>query len=329
MGSGLNERNGSGLWRKGPLREAIGSESGFSMILVLVIMALLMIIAAEFMYTVRVESGSTRNFKDGASAHGLAMAGINMAMAEILGDYDIVGLDENGALAFYRKESGLTPHQRPDTQFPLGHGMVSYTIIDENSRINLNDAKRETMVELLRITGQEGATVDIIADSVLDWKDSNHEYHLNGAEDDYYAALPQPYSSKDGLFETVDELLLVRGMSEEVFYGVGGHTGIGHYLTVNGSGKVNINTAGEVVLVTGFGRGRADEILLRRNTVGYFDRPAYGGVITSDTFSVRSIGEVMGLRVGITAVMEKLAGKAGGPPRIKVKYWKEEGTVAE
>ncbi len=318
-----------GLWPKGVLKKVIGSESGFSMILVLMVVALLMIIAAEFMYSVRVESGSTRNFKDEVSAHGLALAGINMAIAEILGEYDIVGLDATGRLAFYSKEPGIVPPVRVETRFIFGPGVVSYSIIDVNSRINLNNAKKETIVELLRVTGQVDAPANIIADSMLDWKDPNHEHHLNGAEDDYYEALPQPYSAKDGPFETVEELQLLRGMSKEIYYGVDGISrGIGEHLTVHGSGKVNINTASELVLVTKFGRGRADEILLRRQTSGYFDRAAYGGVITSDTFSVRSVGTVMGLKVGIRAVIEKLDGKAGGPQKIKVKFWKEQGTVA-
>lgn len=320
---------GGGRRLNGRLREATGSENGFSMILVLLIVALLMIIAAEFMYTIRVESGSTRNFKDEVTAHALAVAGINKAVAEILGDYDIVGVDGDGSLVFYKKDSGLAPPERAAQRFPLGPGMVSYSIADVNSKLNLNEAKREMIVELLRVTGQADAPADIIADSVLDWKDPNHEYHLNGAEDDYYSSLPQPYSAKDGPFETIEELQLVRGMSKEIFYGSEGRAGIEDYITVYGSGKVNINTAGEAVLVTEFGRGRADEILLRRKTVGYFDRPAYGGVVTSNTFSIRSVGEVAGLRVGIKAVIEKKPVKANDPASVKVRFWKEEGTVAE
>jgi len=313
----------------GVLRGVVSSESGFSMVLVLLIVALLIIIAAEFMYTVRVESRTTKNFKDEVEAQSLAMAGINMAIAEILGDYDIVALDEDGTVGFYLKEDGLAARSHPAREFKIDSGTVGYAIVDENSKLNLNNMKRETLVELFRVAGIETDEVDVIADSMIDWKDSNHEYHLNGAEDDYYESLPRPYSAKDDSFDTTEALLLVRGMTPEIFYGGETHGCIGAYISAFGSGNVNINTAGETALIAEFGRGRADEILLRRKTSGYFDLPAYGGVVTSETFGVRSIGTAMGLKVAISAVVEKEAGSAGAPPRVMVRYWKEEGIVSE
>ena len=60
---------------------------------------------------------------------------------------------------------------------------------------------------------------DIIVDSILDWKDSDNFHRVNGAEDDYYESLPTPRTCKDAHFDTVEELLLVRGITPLLFYG--------------------------------------------------------------------------------------------------------------
>jgi general secretion pathway protein K len=52
--------------------------------------------------------------------------------------------------------------------------------------------------------------------SGLEGQDNAHR--LNGAEDDYYRSLPEPYECRDGDFESVEELLLVRGVTREIFF---------------------------------------------------------------------------------------------------------------
>ena len=64
-----------------------------------------------------------------------------------------------------------------------------------------------------------GADRDTVIDSILDWRDSNRDHRLNGAEEDYYRGLDPPYSCKDGPFDVVEELLLVRGVTPELFAG--------------------------------------------------------------------------------------------------------------
>jgi general secretion pathway protein K len=56
-------------------------------------------------------------------------------------------------------------------------------------------------------------------DSILDWRDEDSLHRANGAEDDYYRSLPEPYEAKDDDFESVEELLLVKGVTPEMFHG--------------------------------------------------------------------------------------------------------------
>jgi general secretion pathway protein K len=48
--------------------------------------------------------------------------------------------------------------------------------------------------------------------------------------------------------ESVEELLMVRGITMELFYGVSGRPGLSRFVTVYGVGKININTAPSLVL---------------------------------------------------------------------------------
>jgi general secretion pathway protein K len=60
---------------------------------------------------------------------------------------------------------------------------------------------------------------DIIVDSILDWRDNDDLRRLHGAEDEYYQSLPDPYRAKNDDFESVEELLLVKGITPEIFHG--------------------------------------------------------------------------------------------------------------
>lgn len=300
-----------------------GKEDGVALIIVIWVMALLMIAAADLVYTLRAESAATVNFKDETEAYGLALAGINLGVAEVSADYSIVAIDKDG-LAFMKKDGGQISKMESARALELGEGEVAYSVTDESGKLNINAAAWETLEELLRVCEIEKPERDVIADSIIDWRDEDHEYHLNGAEDDYYGGLANPYGAKDGPFDSVEELLLVKGMTPERLYGKDAEgpmkTGLYRFLTARGGGKININTAPEAVLEALLGKGRASEIILKRQTEGYFDKPAFGGDVTSSIFTIHSIGTVRGLRSGIRAIVEKSRGK------VRVSYWNEEGT---
>ena len=57
---------------------------------------------------------------------------------------------------------------------------------------------------------------DALVDCLIDWVDKNELSHLNGAESDYYETLDPPYKTKNRDFDTVDELVLVKGFNETI-----------------------------------------------------------------------------------------------------------------
>jgi len=316
------------------------NDRGFALPLVLWVLVILMVIAEEYAFTMRVEGSATRNFKDEVSARQLAVSGVSLAAAEMTANYSIAAVDKDGKLVLFKREGRTFKPLKAGRALALEEGNVSYEIKDERGKININTAARGTIDELLMLSGVEKTERDEIIDSVLDWRDPNHEFHLNGAEDEHYSALPEPYGAKDGNLDTVEELLLIKGMTPEVFYGSlevperlsrgkgageGGYGGVARFFTTRGDGRININTATETVLTAALGKGKAQEILLRRETEGFFEQPVEGGMVSSDVFLVRSTGEVRGIRVAVRAVLEKRPGSTD----VTISYWNEEGISPE
>jgi type II secretory pathway component PulK len=139
---------------------------------------------------------------------------------------------------------------------------TGYGMIDEESKININKADPATLIRLFHLAGLEDAAAQDLAFSVIDWRDSDSELSVptGSAENSYYRNLAYPYEAKNGDFEVLEELLLVKEVTSDVFQKVK------NYITIYGSGKVNINTACEAVfLALGLSRDTAEKIISYRN----------------------------------------------------------------
>ncbi len=87
-----------------------------------------------------------------------------------------------------------------------------YGLTDEAGKINLNSASQETLLKLPGMTAE-------LAASIIDWRDEDGDVTAGGAEDEYYLLQPQAYYCKNAPLETVDEVLLIKGASEDLLYG--------------------------------------------------------------------------------------------------------------
>ena len=105
------------------------------------------------------------------------------------------------------------------------------------------------ILKVLQAAGLEHDGAEELAHCLLDWIDSDSFFgHPQyGAEDSYYGDLKYPYEAKDKPYESMEELLLVKGMTPALL------EQIRPYVTVYGSGQVNMNTAPrEVLAALGF-----------------------------------------------------------------------------
>ena len=83
------------------------------------------------------------------------------------------------------------------TNIELQNGTVTYTIQDENGKISINSANKNTLNKLLKFSGvKDKIEQNTISDSILDWIDADKNHRLNGAEDDYYRKQNPPYFTK-------------------------------------------------------------------------------------------------------------------------------------
>lgn len=101
-------------------------------------------------------------------------------------------------------------------------GGTRFGLEDESTRLNLNTLliSEKTMPDVGRtfLMALPGMTEDV-ADAILDWLDADDEPRELGAEIDYYSALAPAYAPKNGPLETVEELLLVRGVTPQLLFG--------------------------------------------------------------------------------------------------------------
>jgi type II secretory pathway component PulK len=184
-----------------------------------------------------------------------------------------------------------------------------YGITDESGKLNINSA---TSVQLQSLPGDLEQNV---ADAITDWRNTTSKATSDGAETDYYQSLTEPYECKNASYETVEELLLVEGVTPAVLWGNGQNVvdmnrdgvlsaperqasgfnsqftgaqsggidgrGIYNYLTcytttpasgrtAGTTGRVNINTASDVVLVAlGMSPNDAQQIVNEREGNDY------------------------------------------------------------
>jgi general secretion pathway protein K len=196
-------------------------QAGIALLLVVWLLALLTVIAGEFIASGRVKAAAEHNKQDDLRGLALALAGYRAAVAALDDQIDGLLLDTDETLLLrYRGLADSVPAAATDV--PFGDGTYSYQITDESGLVNINDSKlpRSVLAKLLQKCGLEfGAERDTVIDSILDWRDSNRDHRLNGAEEDYYRGLDPPYSCKDGPFSVVEELLLVRGVTPLLFTG--------------------------------------------------------------------------------------------------------------
>jgi len=221
------------------------SQSGIALMLVIWILAILMVVVLSVSFMTKVESRSTIAFKEGIEEKFIAEAGIQRAAEEIM--YRKINL---GVPIEEGKETKVWNIDGTPNVFPLENSTCLVRITDEAGKIDINKASEILLKGLLKSLGVKDEDADVIVDSIEDWRDADDFTRLNGAESDYYMSLAVPYEAKNADLESVEELLLVRGVTQELFYGNGNKPGLQDFVTVySGNGKINVSAASKEVLM--------------------------------------------------------------------------------
>ena len=237
-------------------------DRGVILVTSLWIMAILSMLAIGIGYRVSIEARLARYNIDRIKALYLAKAGLVKSQAVLA--------KHSGADADTIYACGVTldiiKNETPENVFsniPLGEGSfsVGYTdngakragMSDEERKININKVgmintgntnisslPRGVLEELL--SGCDNAT-DIV-DAIIAWRKPGEDLEKDFA----YESLG--YERKGADFSCIEELLLVDGVTPEIY------NSIKDYVTVYGNGQLNINTASERVLRAIFGSAK-------------------------------------------------------------------------
>jgi type II secretory pathway component PulK len=239
-----------------------------------ILVTALWIIAILTIFAVSVGRQSAVNLKltsysiDRLKAYFIARAGISRAIAEKRLEYNNPNITQIDALG--RKWASnpelFDHHKFGDGTYTVGYKLLEkksedkenpnpilYGLMDEESKININYAPKETLANLIESFEVERPEAEEIAAAIVDWRDQDSDItteektNFNGAEDSYYQGLEEPYHCKNMPFNDIYEIIFIRAVQPKIF------TDIKPYITVYGEGKVNLNTATERALDSIFG----------------------------------------------------------------------------
>ncbi len=316
------------------LRTGLADDRGIALVLVLWVMTILMGVVLSFAGLTRGETSAVLAYRTGLENKLLAEAGMERGIMEIL----YWNMHRGETVILEGREAWRpdgTPHDGR-----LGEGGYRVSITDEAGKINiaaLTDATGIVLKNLLiRTVGVAPEQADIIVDSILDWQDDDILHRLNGAEEEYYGALPNPYQPRNAPVEVIEEILLVRGMTADILYGAEGRRGLFPFITVTAKpGKINLASAPrEVLLAVPYMTPDAvDRIVEYRTAAGiksigevkdlvgeaYASLAALADVTESGVYAVTALGYRGQEQKGyaITAVVAFDA-----PPGYRIAYYK-------
>ncbi len=184
-------------------------ERGGALLAVLWLSAALAAIAFSLAAMVRSETERASVELDGARAQYLARGAVERAMLYMQW------------APFYGAAEGISPYFNPWTtelhfSFPSGEAIVE--ALPESSKLNVNQASAEELVRLMTALGAPLEQAAEAAQAIVDWRSAPRGGGLTGF-DRYYLSLTPSFQSRHASFQEVEELLLVKGITTDLFYG--------------------------------------------------------------------------------------------------------------
>jgi general secretion pathway protein K len=368
------EKKGGSFADHNESAEARGSQRGMAVIMALSMVLLLASAALELHMSERSNLLNAAALRDRLTLEQTAAAGVHAAMALLIKDRlesETDSLQEDWADPDIL--AGLAE------EIPFEQGTLEVHITDEMGKIQINSLVRfpegrhfneaqHRMWErfasglLAMQEDLDESAVTTIINSIKDWLDSGDDdaiTGLSGAESDYYESLDPPYSAKNGPFDDLSEVRLVKGITPEIFNGVGGTAGLGAYVTVYGAeaagdegftfpGRININTAELPVLAALLpieAAGLAPMIVEYRaalsgnqfshdltnvnwikNVPGLSEVQIDPSLVTvsSNMFRIVAVARLDEARSAVTAVVQRLRPSETEPWQCKILNWKTQ-----
>lgn len=255
-------------------RSITNQQKGSILILTLWVLTFLTIFAVNIGLQIRQRVTFLARIENRSNMHFLAQAGIKKAIA-------ILRQDLNQHAQIYTSLGKAVRHNNIDDfkDIKLGSGVFNvryevsdlaqpkkvkqYGFIDEERKININRANRQILKNLMLLVAvNDEDDASTLAEAIIEWREYGLTQITGFSSEGYYATLEHPYDVKDFEFEVIEELMLVRGFTPQIY------ERLLPYITIHGDGLVNINTASKAVLrILGLDEAVADKLIFVRKGV--------------------------------------------------------------
>jgi general secretion pathway protein K len=198
---------------------------GIALIMVMVAVFVLGILAGGFAYSMRVEMRLAQNHNSEDELEWLGRSGVELASYVVAQQLTIPNerydaLNQKWAGGIGVTNEALADIELENVQF--GSGTFSVKIIDQERFFNINVADQVILRQAMTLIGVDAAESQAIIDSILDWIDVDDAKRLSGAENNYYLGLPSRYYAKNGPIDDLTELMLVKDITPEMYWGPAG-----------------------------------------------------------------------------------------------------------
>lgn len=226
--------------------DCLKDKGGSALIVTLLVITALTGLTIAFSEDSNIEltlAGFSRNFH---RAHQLSSSGVYIALS-------LLDKDENMDMDSLTEPWSNAVEESFPGEIPAGL-LLSTRVVDENRKLNINYLRKETgeidekrAEQFLRLFRSLGLKEEMV-DPILDWLDGDDIKRMDGAENDFYEGLDDPYPCANGPFPTPGQIFLVKGLGEVYRFGEDGEKSLLDFLTIYGDGTVNINTAPPEIL---------------------------------------------------------------------------------
>lgn len=319
-------------------RTAPTGQAGIAMIIVMIVILVLGVLAGGFAYSMKVETKLAQNSSFETDLEWLGRSGIELARYVLVESLKVPeqwdSLNQKWAGGPMGTNDVLDAISLENNE--LGPGVFSIRIIDLERKLNINTINEVSIPifqQALSLCGADPAEITTISDAFLDWVDLDENTHMSGAESADYIARPNPgyapYMAKNGPIDDLTELLLLKGMRPEIFFGTtepgggllaaprpplpmaflnmpqtsSGPVGLADLFTPISAGAININTAPVEVLqlIPGIDPSLAQAIVTTRAGLD-------GQEGNEDDMPFRSPGELMNVTGMPPGIIQQTAG---------------------
>jgi general secretion pathway protein K len=269
---------------------------GIALIIVMIAIAIFSVLAAALAFSMKVETRLAQRADHEQQLLWLGRSGVEYARWILAQEASLPGQQYDSLNEIWAGGSGSMSESNSVLMgislqnFPIGDGTVSLKIVDLERYANINTASAAELQQALTVMGVDADDISIVSDSIQDWRSPAAPPRVAGAESSYYQNLTPPYNAKNAPIDDLSELLLVKGVTPEMYYGssvtnssvpqnpnLGFGTspdqppnyqfGLKDVFTAVSTGRININTADANVLqlIPGVDATIADAIIQQRS----------------------------------------------------------------